>query len=172
MNFEDLLKQVTPRLKAITRRLDGRYTAFDDDDLYQEAILHLWKKFNKNELFDKTESYILQGCLFFLQNYIRKIHKAVDRNSIRLDAHLAGSDCSLEDIFLPASKEERSVDLLVQDVENVLNKREKKVLFLSLEGLTKREIGKRLGVSHVMVMKIEKGLRTKCERLKKGFVLN
>ena len=89
-----------------------------------------------------------------------------------MDAHLAGSDCSLEDIFLPASKEERSVDLLVQDVENVLNKREKKVLFLSLEGLTKREIGKRLGVSHVMVMKIEKGLRTKCERLKKGFVLN
>ncbi len=42
-----------------------------------------------------------------------------------------------------------------------LTEREKEVLAFLLEGLTLREIGEKIGVSHVMVVKIKKTLRRK-----------
>lgn len=64
MTFEGLVKKINPKIKAIASRLDGRYTSFSDDDLYQEALIRLWQKFNDQKLDDKTESYIVQGCSF------------------------------------------------------------------------------------------------------------
>jgi RNA polymerase sigma factor (sigma-70 family) len=46
-----------------------------------------------------------------------------------------------------------------------LDEREKEIVRLSAEGLTVREIGSRLGISHVMVVKMRKKIRIKCRAL-------
>ena len=72
MAFEELVKRLSPTLKRITYRLNGHFTFFNDEDLFQEALVRLWQDFNAGKLDDKTDSYILQGCYFHLKNYIRK----------------------------------------------------------------------------------------------------
>ena len=47
----------------------------------------------------------------------------------------------------------------------MLTDRERYVFGLYLQGLTTREIGNRLNVSHVMVVKIEKRISEKCRHL-------
>lgn len=175
MNFEDLTKRISPKLNAIAHKLNGRYTFFNEDDLYQEALLNLWQKYNKGELSDKTDSYIIQGCFFFLKNYIRKIYKKIDINTIRLEDFIEDQDNtdnnSFENSFLLEDKTDEedfvNTKLLTDYLFQQLSERERKILQFCLEGLTKREIGNKLGISHVMVMKIEKRIREKCKEFKK-----
>ena len=47
-------------------------------------------------------------------------------------------------------------------MNNGLTPREKEVFILALEGLTVREIGDRLGVSHVRVVKLRANIKEKC----------
>jgi RNA polymerase sigma factor (sigma-70 family) len=174
MKFEELVKKLAPKLKAIAIRLNGKYTVFDHDDLYQEALVYLWQEWQKGEICDKTDSFILQGCFYFLKNYIRKAYKKIDSSSVSLNESLNEANEVLEDVlsldnmdrvFEPI--EER---LLVEDVERNLNKREKEILSLLLEGFTTREIGKRFGISHVMVVKIKKRIRNKCRLLRNEII--
>ena len=72
MSFEALIAKLSPTLKRITCKLNGHFTFMDDQDLLQEALIHLWCDFQIGKLDDKTDSYILQGCYFHLKNYIRK----------------------------------------------------------------------------------------------------
>jgi len=72
MSFDDLLQKISPTLKRITKKLDGRFSSFDDDDLFQEAAIHLWLQQKNGELNNKTDSYILQNCYYYLKNYLRK----------------------------------------------------------------------------------------------------
>ena len=72
-NFEVLIKRVSPTLKRITYRLNGHFSFFNDEDLFQEALIHLWEDYQKGKIQDKTDSYILQGCHFHLKNYLRKM---------------------------------------------------------------------------------------------------
>ena len=60
MSFEELLEKITPTLKRITYRLNGHFSFFNDEDLFQEALMHLWVEFQQGKLNDKTDSYILQ----------------------------------------------------------------------------------------------------------------
>ena len=167
--FEDYISKLSPTLKRITYRLNGHFTFFDDDDLYQEAVAHLWVLFEKGEHVDKTDSYILQGCYFHLKNYIRK---TMDKASLTsLEALIAGGEKALED-FLPSTAtgapEEADGKLLRDNIAaSNLTDRERRVLELALDGLTVREIGDSLGVSHVMVVKLKKKIRMKYLGLKK-----
>ena len=45
--------------------------------------------------------------------------------------------------------------------------REKDILSLSLNGLTVREIGEKLGISHVMVVKLRNKIREKCQKFRR-----
>lgn len=72
LSFEALVGKLTSTLRRITRKLNGHFTFMDDQDLFQEALIHLWSCFQSGSLDDKTDSYILQGCYFHLKNYIRK----------------------------------------------------------------------------------------------------
>ena len=47
MTFEALLKKISPTLKRITYKLNGHCAYFNNDDLFQEAVLHLWQDYNK-----------------------------------------------------------------------------------------------------------------------------
>ncbi len=171
MSFEELVKKMSPKLRAITRKLDGKYTSFDDDDLYQEALLELWRKYNQLELDGKTDSYILQGCLFFLKNYIRKAYKRIDFCSVSLNTMLTDEDYTLEDI-LPSfctegSRESIEEGLFLEDVDKLLDARQRKVLHYLLRDTTVREIGRNLGISHAMVIKIKNKIKDKCAIVKK-----
>ncbi|MCM8797921.1 MAG: sigma-70 family RNA polymerase sigma factor [Candidatus Omnitrophica bacterium] len=164
MCFEDLLKRISPNLKKIAYKLNGHSSHFDDEDLYQEALLHLWQDFQKGKLDDKTDSYILQGCYFHLKNYLRKAKEKV--NLVSIDSLVDNDDTDLEEIlYLKDPKfcfNYLGSKMLVEEIkDNGLTKREKEVLSLCLEGLTTREIGKRLGVSHARIVKIKANIKRK-----------
>ena len=50
-------------------------------------------------------------------------------------------------------------------LESGLTQRERDVLALSMEGMTTREIGQKLGISHVAVVKVRNKLKSKYEQL-------
>lgn len=176
MSFEDLVKRISPTLKRITHKLNklnGHRPLLDEEDLFQEALLHLWVNFKAGTLLDKTDSYILQGCYFHLRNYLRKNQNKAELLSLYNPINEEGATLiellEEQEIFLRDSASSDSslqaklfVETLLQ--ENVLTKREKEVLSLLLEGLTVREIGKRLGISHVRVVKLKNKIRDKCKK--------
>ena len=167
MEFEGLAGKLSPTVKRIAYKLNGRYRSFSHDDLYQEAMLHLWNNFKADKLSDKTDSYILQGCYFHLKNYIRKINERP--NVISLDTIVNAEEgtkleevLSLDVIGVEDRRKYLHAKLLVESMNNNgFDSREKKVLIFLAEGLTTRDMGKRLGVSHVSVVKMIKRIKEK-----------
>ena len=167
--FENIVKKLSPTLRKITYKLNGHFSFFDDDDLFQETLAYLWVAFQKGKLSDKTDSYILQGCYYHLKNYLRKtvdkarlvsLHQLIDDEDAVLENILSVKDSAVLDFL-----EDK---LLVEKARlDDLTEREKDVLDFCLEGMTMREIGQRIGISHVMVIKIKKRLRTKLENFKR-----
>lgn len=169
MPFEILLKRISPTLKRITYKLNGHFSFFNDEDLYQEALVRLWQDFQAGKLSDKTDSYILQGCYFHLKNYIRKIQDKA--RLVSLDTLIDEEGRDLEEILSKESPEFCSNNLEIRIIfehiqNNGFTKREKEIFNLCLDGFTTREIGKKLGISHVRVVKVRKHLRKKLEFLK------
>lgn len=163
--FETLVRRLSPTLKAIAHRLDGRLSFADDQDLFQEGLLHLWTQFTAGNLSDKTDSYVLQGCYYHMRNYVRKTRdKAIlmsmsgtpEGEDFTLEESLAGQDLSTQNDV----DETLHIEAIV---ESGMSRRERDVLLLSLEGMTTREIGSRLGVSHVSVVKTR-------NRIKKHYI--
>lgn len=175
MDFEELIYRLAPVLKAITYKLDGKYASFDRDDLYQEAVFYLWNKFREGELENKTTSFILKGCYYFLKNYIRIGYKRIDKGSFSISAtYNGGQDCNLKDIIPRVERNDvlNKIDtnILIEDIRRFLTHREKKVFTLSIQGYSLREISKNLGVSHVAIIKVMKRIRRKCQDLKKELI--
>lgn len=169
MSFEELHHKLSPIIKRIAYKLNGHYRSFNHDDLYQEATIHLWSDFLKGKLSDKTDSYILQGCYFHLKNYIRKVNER--SNIISIDAALsANGEATVEDILgkywaCPDCREELHNKFLAQSIrDNGFNPREKRLLTYFSRGLTTRDIGKRLGISHVSVVKIMQKIRDNSQK--------
>lgn len=163
MDFEAVVRRLSHTLKRITKKLNGHHSFFDDDDLYQEALSHLWVAHNKGSIDDKTDSYILQGCYYHLKNYLRKVREhgvcvsisnPVGEDGIYLEDLLVSEDIKTLD-YIEGKLEVESLE------EQCLSKRECEVLSCFLEGMSMREIGSRLGISHVMVLKIKNKIRDK-----------
>jgi RNA polymerase sigma factor (sigma-70 family) len=170
MSFELLVKRIAPTLKKITRKLNGHYSFFNDEDLYQEALVRLWADYRKGNLEDKTDSYILQGCYFHLRNYLRKTRD--NATLLSLSSPLGEGGMNPEDY------------LCLQDVSALnnmerhlhfdfagkasLTDREKMILGYFIEGMSMREIGSRLGISHVMVLKIRNKIKAKYEHTQRA----
>ncbi|MFA5144442.1 MAG: sigma-70 family RNA polymerase sigma factor [Candidatus Omnitrophota bacterium] len=170
MEFEGLIKKFSPTVKRIAYKLNGRYRSFNHDDLYQEAFLHLWTNFNSGKLADKSDSYILQGCYFHLKNYIRKVNEKTDIISLDMPVGEEKDDNALEEIlYLGFGSQEDCRDFLhvkflAEAIQgNGFNPREKRILMFLKEGLTTRDIGKRIGLSHVSVVKAVKMIRKKAK---------
>ncbi|MDD5730591.1 MAG: sigma-70 family RNA polymerase sigma factor [Candidatus Omnitrophica bacterium] len=171
MEFKELVKKLSPTVKRIAYKLNGFHRFFDSEDLYQEALVHLWHDFNAGKLNDKTDSYILQGCYFHLKNYIRKKRsKAV---MVSLEAVINNEDgyLTLKETIVSEEANHRSYldnlndRLLAETIRNNgFTPREKAMLGFFSEGFTTREIGGRLGISHVMVIKMMSKVREKCRQ--------
>lgn len=168
--FDEMITRLSPTLRRITYKLNGHFTYFDDDDLFQEALEHLWLASQDGSLNDKTDSYVLQGCYFHLKNYIRK---AMDRAKLMsLNTIMDEDDTELENflVFDDPHFDEAIEKSFIEEspIINSLSVREKEVLNLSLKGMTVREIGRSMGISHVMVVKIKKSIKNKCKELMGG----
>jgi RNA polymerase sigma factor (sigma-70 family) len=168
-DFKGVVKRISPTLKRITYKLNGHFTFFNDEDLFQEALLHLWQDFNSGKLNDKTDSYILQGCYFHLKNHIRK--SKVRNKLVSLETIINEEGASLEETTL--LQDERSAryfddlnnKMLIEVIQNNgLTRRQKHILLFYADGLTTREIGRRMGISHVMVVKLMHRIKNKCRR--------
>jgi len=169
MNFEALINKISPKLKGITYKLNSCLSAANSQDLFQEALLHLWQDYRHGKLANKTDSYILQGCYFYLKNYIRK--EKPSKKIFSLNALIDDKETNLEEILLYNNSDDQDYrdylnsKLLADTIRNNgLTGKEKKILSLYAEGLTTREIGARFGVSHVSVVKAMKLIREKCRK--------
>ena len=167
MTFEELVERISPKLKGIVYKIHG--ASFSEEDLYQEAVLQLWVEYNEGRLSDKTDSYILQSCYFYLKNYMRKIHDKTSSMSVNMPIDEGGTQ--LQDVLSSHQEapveEDADIDSLMEDVfYNKLSRKEKEIVFFYLQGWTTREIAERLGVSHVTVVKLEGKIREKCKNSK------
>lgn len=168
MAYEELVRKLTPKLRGIVHRIYTATPSVDGADLMQEALLHLWRQAGCGALEDKTDSYILQGCYFHLKNYVRMIKGRNRLVSIDEEGE-EENDCAKTVLFRRCEETAADYraylnDRLLADViiNNGLTAKEKALLpWLSL-GLTTREIGARVGVSHVAVVKMTKVIRGKC----------
>ena len=165
--FEALVGKLSPTLRRITRKLNGHFTFMDDQDLFQEALIHLWSGFQSGVLDDKTDSYILQGCYFHLKNYIRKSQDPA--TLLSLNSMMEEDGLHLEEMLVADGRPSCEQVETILEVEAMTragaSQRERDVLFFCLEGLTTREIGKKLGISHVSVVKIRNKIRERYEKL-------
>jgi RNA polymerase sigma factor (sigma-70 family) len=167
--FEEIITRLSTTLKRITYKIKVRQAFFNEEDLFQEALLHLWQDYNRGKLSDKTDSYILQGCYYHLKNYIRKSKPRVLCVSMdevsREEPDTPKGPLSLKDERAERFLEDLHNKFLVEAIRNNgLTRREKEVLSFVGEGLTTREIGRKLGVSHVMVVKLISRAKVKCRR--------
>jgi RNA polymerase sigma factor (sigma-70 family) len=167
MDFEKLVKKLNSKLKGIAYKLSRRPAFFNEEDLYQEELVHLWSEWKRGELADKTDSYILQGCYFRLQNYIRTAKDKFPAFSLDLRPGEEGEHPEEN----PALKDEKAGDyferlndkMVVEVIRNNgLTGREKALLPFFAEGMTVREIGRKVGVSHVRILKMKEEIRRKC----------
>lgn len=174
-NFAKLVKKISPKLRRIAHKLDYLRAFFGWEDLYQEALIHLWDEFNSAALEGKTDSYILQGCYFHLKNYIRKESDKV--KVLSLDAGFnpdrendSACELPIEDRSAGDALLRLDDRLLTQTIlNNGLTDKEKYLLSLCAQGLTTREAGKMIGVSHVSIIKSLKIIRQKCLKYRDNF---
>ena len=168
MSFDALVKRISFTLQRITQKLNGHFTFMDHDDLFQEAMLHLWDAFRTGTLNDKTDSYVLQGCYYHLKNYIRTVQDKAPM--VSLNSIVDGEqDVALEEILEADDVGPFEYVEGKMQVEALLNsgltQKERDVLALAMEGMTTREIGQQLGVSHVAVVKVKNKLKARYEQL-------
>ncbi len=168
MDFRILLEQITPSLKYLARKhlLRGFYS---EEDLYQEMCLYLWQHYANGLPIGINKAYVIKGCEFHIQNFLRKGRPKVILSS--LDKLISPGGQTLGDILEDKKadfRQEVGSRLTVDEIKNIgLTDREKSVLSYLLKGHTVREIGKTLGVSHVSVLKHKKNIIKKWHR--KGY---
>lgn len=170
MSFEELVIKISPVLRKITYKLKGYSYFLNEEDLFQETAIFLWDNYKQGKLSDKTDSYILQGCYFYLKNYLRKARDKVCLMSIEYLIEQEGVELK-ELVFCEKQKPDfRDLDseMLNKRIGRIgLTARENEVLSLSMDGVTIRDIGRQLGISYVMVLKIKNNIKGKCGCLEK-----
>ncbi|MCK9614199.1 MAG: sigma-70 family RNA polymerase sigma factor [Candidatus Omnitrophica bacterium] len=168
MDFRILLEKITPALKYIARK-HLFYSFYSEEDLYQEMCLYLWQHYGGGLPIGINEAYVIKGCEFHIQNFLRKGRpKAVTAS---LDEFITPGGLTFADILEDKRADFRlniESKVTIDEIANIgLTDKEKSVLSYLLKGCTIREIAKELGVSHVMVLKHKKEIIKKWR--KKGY---
>ena len=166
--FDQLYRKIAPRLKKIAKRHNGHGSFIDEDDLYQEMCVYLWDHYRDGVPEGINEAYIAKGCEFHILNYLRKNREKV--YIISIDQPLNEEGETMRDILPDRSRPRETVDndMVKEEIRNNgFSEKEKAVFFLLAEGRTMREAGRRLNISHVMVLKYKKKLIKDMRRVTK-----
>ncbi len=126
------------------------------DDLMQEALVHLWQTETRRP--GQTRSWYVRSCHFHVKHYLaagRSVDSA-KRRYAQVDAE-EGEDGEEMQEF-DRRWEDTALDVVeLRDLFSLLSGRlgrdGQAVLRWLAEGLSTREIGRRLGISHTMVVK-------------------
>ncbi|MBU0701773.1 sigma-70 family RNA polymerase sigma factor [bacterium] len=170
MEFAELAKRFSPYLKRLSMKIAIPSRVIEQDDLYQEMLYRLWEGWMRGEFEGKNDAYIRGGCYFHLKNYLRRHTEYA--NIISLNEPLNEDGTTLEDIIpdQTAPFDVRVDDaLFIQQMKaKELTRREQDVIELLAQGYTLRDIGKRLNISHVRVLKIKENIGSKFTKRLKG----
>ena len=175
VTFEGLVKRISPTLKRITYKLNGHFSFFNDEDLFQEAMIHLWVDFQKGRIQDKTDSYILQGCYFHLKNFLRKVRPKIKSVSLELLINDEDGRSVEETLLSRVNDSQNDIDylnnkFLIETIQNNgFTQRDKEIISFCAEGLTTRAMGEKLGISHVRVIKLMHRIKDKCKEYAEEF---
>jgi len=162
MDFKVLLERITPVLRFVARKhlLTGFY---DEEDLYQEMCLYLWQHYANGLPVGINESYVIKGCEFHIQNFMRKGRQKVIMSS--LDELVSPEGATLGDLLEDKrSQSGTSVSdrITIDEIKAMdLTEKERSVLSWLLKGCTVREAAAQIGISHVMVLKHKKAILAK-----------
>jgi RNA polymerase sigma factor (sigma-70 family) len=138
------------------------------EDLMQEALIHLWQV--QEQTPGQTKNWYLQNCRFHLLHYLA-LGRSVDSPKRRA-AQVHPSD--LHDDPEDWMNRFEGTDTVLQDVSardilaamaKLLSGREMSILQWLAEGMGTREIAKRLGISHPMVIKLRRKIASLARKL-------
>jgi len=138
------------------------------DDLLQEALVHLWVTEVGRP--GQTRSWYLQSCRYHLLHYLaagRSVDSAKRRGGQTsfvedLDGPISatGDGDSGESVFGLVSARD-----IIALLSPLLSRQERLVLECFADGLRLREIGRKLGISHTMVIRHRATIATLLKRL-------
>jgi RNA polymerase sigma factor (sigma-70 family) len=162
--FNSIIQRISYKLNAIAQKHTGYCMFISKEDLYQEMCLHLWNRYQKGEVAGKNDSYLVQSCKFHILNYLRKNKSGTLLVSI--DKIVSSQDeIDLEKIYdtnLIGCPDSINNAIDVKTIINSsLSNKEKAIITLLQEGHSLREIGRKLGISHVMVIKYKNKIAKK-----------
>ena len=173
MDFETLFNKISVRLKRIAKYYNSYGTFSDENDLYQEMSIYLWQHYKNGVPEGINESYIMKGCKFHILNQLRKERGKTTILSLEAPLNVNAGGDTLKDVLADTKEPfSRCIDrkLTIDEIRNNgFTRKEKEVLDHLLEGLTVRETGKKLGISHTMVLKFKKNIIKKWQRKNKGY---
>ena len=164
MLIEDLetLEQLGKVVVRLTTNLALR------EDLMQEALIHLWQV--QEQTPGQTKNWYLQNCRFHLLHYLA-LGRSVDSPKRRASQVYPSDQREDSDGWLERFESAESVlqDVSARDILAALSKllsdREMSILQWLSEGVGTREIAKRLGISHPMVIKLRRKIATFAKKI-------
>ncbi|HAM38311.1 MAG TPA: hypothetical protein DCP53_02760 [Elusimicrobia bacterium] len=166
MNFNDIIELVKKELEQISLRYNNYSNYVDKNDLFSEMILHLWQEWKCKKFDNKTKSYIIQSCYFYLRNYLRinedkykilSLDDSVNDDGLTVKDTISDNSVPMLDVV--------EYDMVFQKiVNNGLSRIEKEIYKLIYNEYTVREIGKKLNISHTMVVKHKKNILKKVSK--------
>jgi RNA polymerase sigma factor (sigma-70 family) len=162
MIFEQ--RRTSGLLRGMVRRLTTERTL--EEDLIQEAIIHLWLR--EKEHPGQCQSWYIQSCRLHLQNYLRK-GRSVDGSKRRHAATLPITEVDQE--YLEPRVDDSLLSLicardLMAELSKWLTPSERHLLSLAHDGLSAREIGERLNLSHTSVIRHRRNIAALASRLR------
>ncbi|EPH11569.1 RNA polymerase sigma-70 factor, ECF subfamily [Myroides odoratimimus CCUG 12700] len=112
----------------------------DQNDLYQEIVLQLWKSYTRFQGQSQFSTWMYRVALNTAITYFKKAKQVVGRNEA-FDEKMKSMQSSEVDMDI-----ESQVHYLYRAIY-LLNDVEKALIFLYLEGFSHQEIGSNLGIS-------------------------
>ena len=142
-------------LRRMIRRLTPNLAL--REDLLQEAMVHLW--LTKTRRPDHTRSWYLQSCRFHLQHYLNSGRSIDSGKRWRDQMPLTERSEEEEEAAAEPGDSGNSVvnNVSVREIMSLLSleltRQERAVLDCLADGLGPREIGRKLRLSHTMVIR-------------------
>jgi DNA-directed RNA polymerase specialized sigma24 family protein len=152
-------------LKQIVSRTTANKTL--QQDLLQEAILHLWLTETRRP--DQTTSWYLQSCRFHIQHYMTSGRSIDSTKRSACKVEILASEGEEEGAEFGAAHDSLFSEVSTRDLLWLLSRHlcdhGRAVLGCLADGCGPREIGRRLQISHTMVIKHRSRIARVLERL-------